>query len=69
MIVSLYCVVDWLKPAVVHRDLNSRNILVRENLSCCLCDFGVSMQIKGNRIIVNNEELEAKKMRLTDVSF
>ncbi|KAI5102014.1 bone morphogenetic protein receptor, type II a (serine/threonine kinase) precursor, partial [Silurus meridionalis] len=30
------------KPAVAHCDLSSRNVLVRANGSCALCDFGCS---------------------------
>ncbi|OAF69279.1 hypothetical protein A3Q56_02959 [Intoshia linei] len=29
-----------LKPSIVHRDLKSKNILVKDNLSCCIADFG-----------------------------
>jgi serine/threonine protein kinase len=33
------------KPSIVHRDVNSRNVLVRSDLTCCLCDFGFAMKI------------------------
>ncbi|XP_022199532.2 bone morphogenetic protein receptor type-2 [Nilaparvata lugens] len=36
-----------VKPCVCHRDLNTRNILVKDDLSCCLCDFGLAVQV-GN---------------------
>jgi len=39
----------WLhsrKPAVLHRDLHSNNVLVTENLDCKVADFGLS-QIQG----------------------
>ncbi|RZF33320.1 hypothetical protein LSTR_LSTR007665 [Laodelphax striatellus] len=38
---------DKFKPCVCHRDLNTRNILVKDDLSCCLCDFGLAVQV-GN---------------------
>lgn len=28
------------KPAIAHRDLKSRNILVKRNLECCIADLG-----------------------------
>ncbi|KAG5894784.1 hypothetical protein JTB14_005220 [Gonioctena quinquepunctata] len=34
---------DLGKPSVVHRDINTRNILVRADLSCCVCDLGLAV--------------------------
>lgn len=28
------------KPAIAHRDLKSRNILVKNNMQCCIADLG-----------------------------
>ncbi|KAM9342796.1 bone morphogenetic protein receptor type-2-like isoform 2-T4 [Pholidichthys leucotaenia] len=46
---SEICIGDIYKPAVAHRDLTSRNILVRADLSCVLADFGLSMRLTGSR--------------------
>ncbi|XP_040004200.1 bone morphogenetic protein receptor type-2-like [Xiphias gladius] len=43
------CRGDQYKPAVAHRDVTSRNVLVRADLSCVLADFGLSMRLTGNR--------------------
>ncbi|GAA6231233.1 bone morphogenetic protein receptor type-2-like [Lates japonicus] len=43
------CRGDQYKPAVAHRDVTSRNVLVRADLSCVLADFGLSMKLTGNR--------------------
>ncbi|XP_069388744.1 bone morphogenetic protein receptor type-2-like isoform X2 [Paralichthys olivaceus] len=40
---------DQYKPAVAHRDVTSRNVLVRDDLSCVLADFGLSMRLTGHR--------------------
>ncbi|XP_045143144.1 serine/threonine-protein kinase receptor R3 isoform X2 [Echinops telfairi] len=29
------------KPAIAHRDLKSRNVLVKSNLQCCIADLGI----------------------------
>lgn len=34
---------DLEKPCIAHRDLNSRNILVRADLSCVICDLGLAV--------------------------
>lgn len=34
---------DLGKPCITHRDLNSKNILVRSDLSCCICDLGLAI--------------------------
>jgi len=28
------------KPGIAHRDLKSKNILVKNNLTCCIADLG-----------------------------
>ncbi|KAK9537175.1 hypothetical protein VZT92_004811 [Zoarces viviparus] len=40
---------DQYKPAVAHRDVTSRNVLVRSDLSCVLADFDLSMNLTGSR--------------------
>ncbi|XP_047217322.1 TGF-beta receptor type-2 isoform X2 [Girardinichthys multiradiatus] len=39
---------DWLacgrpKVPIVHRDLKSSNILVKNDMTCCICDFGLAL--------------------------
>jgi TGF-beta receptor type-1 len=34
------------KPAIAHRDLKSRNILVKSDYSCCIADLGLSLTYK-----------------------
>ena len=46
---SLCLLSDQYKPAVAHRDVTSRNVLVRADLSCVLADFGLSMRLTGSR--------------------
>ncbi|XP_073677918.1 TGF-beta receptor type-2 [Garra rufa] len=36
------------KVPIVHRDLKSANVLVKADLSCCLCDFGLSLRLDNS---------------------
>lgn len=47
---------DLYKPAVSHRDLNSRNVLVKNDGTCVISDFGLSMKLTGNRLVRPGEE-------------
>ncbi|XP_077947158.1 bone morphogenetic protein receptor type-2 isoform X3 [Gasterosteus aculeatus] len=47
---------DQYKPAVAHRDVTSRNVLVRSDLSCVLADFGLSMRLTGSRPCHHGDE-------------
>ncbi|XP_042350354.1 bone morphogenetic protein receptor type-2-like [Plectropomus leopardus] len=47
--IPVLCLSDQYKPAVAHRDVTSRNVLVRADLSCVLADFGLSMRLTGSR--------------------
>ena len=31
------------KPAIAHRDIKTKNILVKNNLTCCIADFGLAV--------------------------
>lgn len=39
------------KPAIAHRDLKSRNVLVKDDLTCCLGDFGSACQLSSQSVI------------------
>lgn len=32
------------KPAIAHRDLKTKNILVKKDLSCCIADLGLAVR-------------------------
>ncbi|XP_067937083.1 activin receptor type-2A-like [Watersipora subatra] len=55
------------KHAIVHRDINSRNILVRRDLTCAIADMGFSLKIRGSKVIRGNEEELAEDGSLRDV--
>ncbi|KAJ8395779.1 hypothetical protein AAFF_G00028260 [Aldrovandia affinis] len=36
------------KVAIAHRDLKSSNVLVKNDLTCCLCDFGLGLRLDSS---------------------
>ncbi|KAI4905679.1 hypothetical protein NFI96_019333 [Prochilodus magdalenae] len=36
------------KVPIAHRDLKSSNVLVKDDLTCCLCDFGLSLRLDSS---------------------
>ncbi len=60
---------DKIKPAIAHRDFNTRNILVGADLSCVVCDLGFAMKIFGSKYYRNGQEENAEQSSLTDVSL
>ncbi|XP_068602017.1 activin receptor type-2A [Brachionichthys hirsutus] len=40
---------DGHKPAVAHRDLKSKNILLRSNLTACIADFGLALRFEAGK--------------------
>ena len=41
------------KPAIAHRDMKSKNILVKNNLTCCIADFGLAVMKEMGSSSVN----------------
>lgn len=58
---------DMNKLCICHRDLNSRNILVKADLSCCLCDFGFAMKVNGSRYEHQGEMILAETKSIYEV--
>ena len=60
---------DEKKMAVAHRDVNSRNVLVKADLTCCLCDLGFAIQMEGAHYYEHGEQQHAETTSLTDVTI
>ncbi|XP_011505066.1 PREDICTED: uncharacterized protein LOC105367910 [Ceratosolen solmsi marchali] len=58
---------DKFKPCIAHRDMNSRNILIKADGSCCICDLGLAVQISGSKYFSNGEEQHAETKSINDV--
>ena len=48
------------KPPIAHRDIKSRNILVKGDFSCCIADLGLALRY--NRATDTIEELPSKRV-------
>nr|AID23653.1 bone morphogenetic protein receptor 2 [Hofstenia miamia] len=56
------------KFPIVHRDVNSRNILVKNDGSCAISDLGFAKRVCGSRFISENEDEEEEVSSfITDV--
>ncbi|XP_073840824.1 kinase protein wishful thinking [Musca autumnalis] len=55
------------KPCIAHRDLNTRNILVKSDLTCCIADFGFALKVFGPRYEYKGEIAEAETKSINEV--
>ncbi|TWW56645.1 serine/threonine-protein kinase receptor R3 [Takifugu flavidus] len=58
------------KPAIAHRDLKSRNILVKKNLQCCIADLGLAVihsQSRDYLDVGNNPRVGTKRYMAPEV--
>lgn len=58
------------KPAIAHRDLKSKNILIRMNGSCVIADFGLAVthnQVTGNINMGTNPRVGTKRCMAPEV--
>ena len=44
---SIHRLPESYKPAIAHRDLKSKNILVKKDMTCCISDFGLAIKFDG----------------------
>ncbi|KAL4228707.1 Bone morphogenetic protein receptor type-2 [Mactra antiquata] len=58
---------DDFKPTVAHRDINSRNVLVKPDLSCVIADLGFCMSTMGSKLILKGHTENAEQTSLIDV--
>ena len=47
--------------------MNSRNILIKADGTCCICDLGLAVQISGSKYYSNGEEQHAETKSINDV--
>ena len=66
---NLFLFTDLVKPCVCHRDFNTRNLLLNEDMTCCVADLGFAIHTQGSKYYINGEEQLAETSSLTDVSI
>jgi len=65
IVYNLLCAVKYLHESkVIHRDLKPANVLVNEDCSVKLCDYGLARSITG----VESAELILKKTEMDSVN-
>ena len=63
---NLLCAIKYLHESkVIHRDLKPANILVNEDCSVKLCDYGLARSITG----IESAEMILKKSEMLDQSL
>ena len=55
------------KVAIAHRDIKSSNILVKSDLTVCLCDFGLSLRLDSNLSV--DELANSGQVKLSNPKF
>uniref|UniRef100_A0A2M3Z0B8 Serine/threonine-protein kinase receptor n=1 Tax=Anopheles braziliensis TaxID=58242 RepID=A0A2M3Z0B8_9DIPT len=58
---------DLTKPCICHRDLNTRNILVKADLTCCIGDLGFALKTYGARYEYRGELTLAETKSINEV--
>ncbi|KAG5678850.1 hypothetical protein PVAND_008483 [Polypedilum vanderplanki] len=58
---------DMVKMCICHRDINSRNVLVKADLSCCIADFGFGTKVNGSRYEYQGEMILAETKSIYEV--
>ena len=51
------------KPTIAHRDLKSKNIIVKSNGTCCICDFGLALALKDGKLNSSDIKSQVSKKR------
>lgn len=52
---------------MAHRDVNSRNVLVKADMTCCICDLGFAIQMEGAHYFSQGEQQHAETTSLSEV--
>lgn len=45
---------DGLKPAIAHRDFKSQNVILKDDLTACISDFGLAIMFKSGESFEQN---------------
>ncbi|CAJ0580027.1 unnamed protein product, partial [Mesorhabditis spiculigera] len=51
------------KPEIAHRDLKSKNIIVKRPGFCCIADFGLAVRLEGDKLIPERVNIQVGTKR------
>ena len=51
------------KPAIAHRDFKSKNVLVKDDFTACISDFGLAMVLNSETLNANAQVLHTKLLK------
>jgi serine/threonine protein kinase len=49
------------KPSIAHRDIKSKNILVKNDCTCCIADFGLALAKTDNTLMFNKAVMNVRQ--------
>lgn len=52
----MYCIKIPDKPAIAHRDIKSKNILIKNDWTCCIADLGMAIRLVNGEIDLPTQE-------------
>lgn len=53
---------EFYKPSIVHRDFKSNNVLLKNDLSACIADFGLALVFRSQTCGTTHSQVRKNKI-------